>query len=113
MNSTLYHLPPGGWGIVWGGTGYETATGIAIDDDAKYVYVSGYSDSVGSLSIAKEDMFILKISVATNLLTWAKRFGSTSIDRAHGVTWYNDYVYLVGESDSPGWTSAKTDMIVL
>lgn len=105
MNSDMKHLPPNGWGIVWGGTLVETATGIALDSAEKYVYVSGYSNSVGSLASAKYDMLILKFSVSSGLITWGKRFGSTGIDKANGIAYYADYVYVVGESDSPGWAS--------
>jgi hypothetical protein len=77
------------------------------------VFVSAYTNSEGTLSSAKYDMLILKINTNTGLLVQAKRFGSENNDKANGLTFFNGALYVVGESDSIGWTSSRTDMIFL
>jgi hypothetical protein len=56
------------WGRYWGSTLSETATGIALDDGEKHFYVSGYSNTVGTLSVSKYDMFVIKFVVSTGLI---------------------------------------------
>jgi hypothetical protein len=46
-------------------------------------------------------------------LSWAKRIGGDNNDKANGLTVYNGDLFLVGESDSTGWSFAKTDMIYI
>lgn len=58
-------------------------------------------------------MVILKVAADTGVLSWAKRVGSIANDKANGIGIFQGYLYVVGESDSPGWTSAKTDMTFL
>ena len=38
------------WGRYWGSSLSETATSIALDVTEKYFYISGYSNSLGSLA---------------------------------------------------------------
>lgn len=110
---TLSYIRPDGWSIVWGGPLTETATGIAIDDTSSFVYVSAYTNSEGTLSIGKFDMLVLKINTNTGVLAWARRFGNENNDKANGLTFFNGALYVVGESDSIGWASQRTDMIFL
>ena len=60
-------------------------------------------------------MLVLKINANTGILTWAKRFGSGNNDKANGITFFNGNIYVIGESDSVGWTGAgaRTDMVFL
>eukprot|EP00347_Sterkiella_histriomuscorum_P002714 403367090 len=101
------------WGRYWGSSLSETATAIALDEGEQFFYVSGYSNSVGTLSISKIDMFVLKFSIATGLITWARRIGYDNNDKANGITHNNGFVYVVGESDSTGYTNAKTDIMLI
>lgn len=78
-----------------------------------FVYVSGYSNSEPTLSVGKYDMFIIQITASAGAIGWVKRIGSSNNDKANGVVYYQKLLYVVGESDSPGWTSAKTDMIFM
>lgn len=78
-----------------------------------HFYVSGYSNSVGSLSVASFDMFVLRCYVNSGLVQWGKRFGFDKNDKANGIFQSSGFLYVVGESDSTGWTSSKTDMIFL
>ena len=104
-----------GWGIVWGASLEEEATGIVLDDTEKYLFVSGYSNTEGYLSLAKYDMLVMKVLAASGQIQWVKRFGGTGNDKANGIDCMGSYVYVVGEADSPGWTSSpdKSDMVLL
>ena len=97
-------MRPDSWSLVWGGPITETATGIAVDDSSQFVYVSAYTNSENTLSSAKYDMLVLKINTNTGLLTWAKRFGSGNNDKANGITFFNGNLYVIGDSDSVGWS---------
>lgn len=66
------------WGRYWGGSLSETATSIALDPAETYLYVCGYSNSVGTLSVGGYDMFVLKIVISAGLITWAQRIGSSA-----------------------------------
>lgn len=99
------------WGRYWGSTYTETATAIAMDEGDKFFYVSGFSNSVLTLSIGKIDMFVIKFVISTGLISWARRIGYDNNDKANSVFHQNGYVYLTGESDSTGWTTSKTDII--
>jgi hypothetical protein len=114
-NTMSYLRPDGGWSLVWGGTLTEAATGITVDDSSQFVYVSAYTNSEGTLSSAKYDMLVLKVNANTGILNWARRFGSTNNDKANGLTFYRGNLYVIGDSDSIGWTGvgARTDMVFL
>lgn len=58
-------------------------------------------------------MFIVKFVISTGLISWAKKVGSDNNDKANGIYHRNGYVYVVGESDSTGWSNSKTDMIFI
>lgn len=58
-------------------------------------------------------MFIIRFVISTGLISWARRFGYDNNDKANAVYHRGSYVYVVGESDSTGWTTSKTDMIFL
>jgi hypothetical protein len=110
-----YLRPDGGWSLVWGSPETETATGITVDENSQFVYISAYSNSEATLSSTKYDMLILKVNANTGILNWAKRFGGTLNDKSNGLTFYRRYLYVVGESDSPGWAvaGARTDMFFI
>lgn len=74
------------------------------------MYVSGYTNSEGTLSIGKYDMLVLKVNANTGVLVWARRIGSQNNDKANGITFFNGNLYIVGDSDSVGWTISRTDM---
>lgn len=59
------------------------------------------------------DMFLAKISQSIGTITWTKRIGSTGNDKANGLILLSGSLFVVGESDSPGWTVASTDMVFL
>lgn len=101
------------WGRYWGSSLTETATAIALDEGERFFYVSGYSNSVGTLSINKIDMFVIKFTIATGLISWARRIGYDNNDKANGIFHKNGFVYVVGESDSTGWTNSKTDIMLI
>jgi outer membrane protein assembly factor BamB len=109
----MNYVRPEGWSLVWGGTMTETATGIAVDDSSQFVYVSGYTNSEGTLSIGKYDMLVLKVNANTGVLVWARRLGSSNNDKANGITFFNGNIYVVGDSDSLGWAISRTDMIFI
>jgi len=92
-----------GWSLVWGGTLTETATSIATDDT--HVWVSGYTNSEPKLSKGgKYDILLLKISKAGVLIS-VKAFGMENNDRVNGLTIFKGNVFMVGDSDSMGWSS--------
>jgi hypothetical protein len=101
---SLTYKKPDGWSFVWGSTSTETATGVATDD--KFVYVSGYTNSAGTLATAaKYDMLVLKVDCNTGILQYAKSFGRENNDKLNALAVFRNVVYMVGESDSAGWTS--------
>ena len=57
-------------------------------------------------------MFIIKLT-SDGTITWSKRIGYDGNDAALGVQYYSSYVYVAAVSDSTGWTTSKTDMVVL
>lgn len=79
-------MRPEGWSLVWGGQLTETATGIVVDEGQDFIYVSGYTNSEGTLSFSKYDMFIVKVQANAGTLAWAKRMGSMNNDKANGLT---------------------------
>ena len=81
----------------------ETATGVATD--GKFVYVSGYTNSVGTISSAKYDMLLIKVDCNTGILQYVKAFGRENNDRINSLAIFKNIVYMVGDSDSAGWTS--------
>lgn len=100
-----------GWTLIWGGALTETATGIATDDT--HVWVSGYTNSEPKISKGgKYDIILMKISKAGILIS-VKAFGMENNDKVHGLTAFKGNIFMVGESDSVGWTSQRTDMIFL
>lgn len=101
------------WGRYWGSSYSETATAIALDEGEGHFYVSGYSNSINSLSVAKYDMFVIKFVISTGLVQWARRFGFDNNDKANSLFQKGGFLYVVGESDSTGWTSSKTDIVFL
>jgi hypothetical protein len=109
---TMSFQRPNGWSLVWGGSLTETATSIAADQDL-FIYVSGFSNSEDSLSVGKFDMFVMQIQGSSGAIGWVKRLGGQNNDKAIGLTYFMGSLYIVGESDSTGWTSIKTDMIFI
>jgi hypothetical protein len=103
------------WGRYWGSSYSETATGIALDESENHFYICGYTNSIGSLSNFKYDIFVLRWVVSTGLIQWGKRFGSDNNDKANALFQRNSFLYVVGESDSTNWarTNYKTDIIFL
>jgi hypothetical protein len=100
-----------GWSLVWGGPLTETATGVATDD--KFIYVSGYTNSEGTMSLGgKYDMLLMKVD-AQGILKYVKTFGKENNDKINSLAIFKGTVYMVGESDSSGWTSQRTDMIFI
>jgi hypothetical protein len=55
-------------------------------------------------------MVVLRLAISTGLISWAKRIGYDANDKANGIYHYNGFVYITGESDSTGYTNAKTDI---
>ena len=103
------------YGRFWGSTLIEVGTGIALDSSEVYFYICGYSNSVGTLSIAEYDVFVIKWAAATGLVQWAQRFGYNYNDFAYGIYEFSGSVYVTGYSDSTGWAGAnnKTDILLL
>ena len=75
--------------------------------------MSAYTNSEGVLSVGKYDMLVLKLQSETGLIIWTKRLGSTNNDKANCLTLFLGSLYIGGESDSPGWSTTKTDMIFI
>ena len=99
------------WGRYWGSTDDEVSSGISLDTTAfDSFYVSGYSSSAPTLSTSDWDMFVLKFGI-DGTLKWSVRLGGATVDKANTIFYYSNYVYIGGESDSTGWSSANTDMI--
>jgi hypothetical protein len=58
-------------------------------------------------------MFVVKIQSENGKLITSRGMGGSNNDKANGITYFGGYVYVAGESDSPGWSSMKTDMIFI
>ncbi len=93
------------WGTSFGDTSFERARAIAVDT-AGNVYATGSFNGtadiilpVGSATLFSsggEDIFLMKVSPAGNLL-WAYNLGSTGADRANGIAVdVNQDIYLTG-----------------
>ena len=63
----------------------ETATSIAMDEGDKFFYVTGYSNSVLTLSIGKIDMFVIRFVVSTGLISWGRRIGYDNNDKGNSI----------------------------
>ncbi len=83
------------WALQMGGTGWEGARSIAVDN-ATGIYVVGNFNSTADFNpdIAAtypltanggDDIFIVKLSLDGNLI-WAKNIGGATTDEAYGVT---------------------------
>lgn len=102
------------YGIYWGSNLKEEATSISVDNDNKQVYVVGFSESVGTLSSAQQDMIIIKLT--TDLaIQWSRRIGGNKNDKAMGVEYFNNHIYIIGHSDSDNWNTASylTDIVLM
>ena len=79
------------WAKSEGGTGYESATSVAIDHFGNYIYVSGAFDSdtltIGSTLLTTEgltDMLLVKYNTAGNV-QWVKSAGGNDNEFASAV----------------------------
>jgi len=47
--------------------------------------VTGYSNSVLTLSIGKIDMFVIRFVVSTGLISWGRRIGYDNNDKGNSI----------------------------
>lgn len=104
------------WAKNMGGTGSDYGRGIALDALGN-VYVTGYFSGTADFdpgvgvsnltSAGNDDIFVSKLDNSGNFV-WAKRMGSTSADRAYGITFdpagfiYTTGIFLNAVDFDPG-----------
>ena len=97
------------WGSFYGGSDNEGTADIDVSTNG--LYVVGYT-MTAAMSNGGSDIFILKLSKTDGSKSYAKLFGSTSDDYAIGIQILSSYIYVVGYSNSAGWTNGGTDFIL-
>jgi hypothetical protein len=104
-----------GWSQPIGGTGYDEATALAVQQQAVYVAGSfqGSTTGVGSSTLQSSgsyDGFIAKLLDAgtTSTFHWAERLGGTSYDRADAVSVTGMNVVVGGYASPPAQFGALT-----
>jgi hypothetical protein len=100
------------WAKAIGGSGYENSYSVAIDADG-YVYVTGvFQDTVDFdpgagieelISTSSDDIFILKLSPAGNLV-WVKQVSGLSYSMSNAIA-----IDPWGNVLTTGWFNATTD----
>ena len=95
------------WTRQFGSSSYDYAYGISVD--ASGVYVTGYTGGAlpGQTSAGGIDAFVRKYDADGNAV-WTRQFGSSSEDRASGISVDSSGVYVMGFTTGalPGQTSA-------
>ena len=97
------------WGKFYGGSDNEETGDIDISTNG--LYIAGYTQT-SAMTNGGRDIFILKLSKSDGSKSYAKLYGSTSDDYSVGIQISGGYIYVVGYSNSPGWTNAGTDFIL-
>jgi hypothetical protein len=57
-------------------------------------------------------MVIVKFQTDGSLI-WSVRVGADGNDLANELQYYGGFVFVVGSSDSTGWSVAKTDLVIM
>jgi len=96
------------WATYFGGTGYEYATGLAVDANDN-IYMSGFTNSTKGIATSathqtvlggSSDAFLSKFSVS-GALEWATYYGGSDFDEGFGVATDScGFVYLTGSTHS-------------
>jgi precorrin-2 methylase len=55
-------------GISWGSFATEVATGVSVESGGSYLYVIGYTDSVGTLSNDDYDIFVIMLTSSLGIV---------------------------------------------
>ena len=84
------------WNITWGGTDWDGARGVFADKNG--IYVTGYTKSFGNGS---ENLFVLKAS-NNGTIIWNITWGNLADDSGTDIIVDNDYIYVVGITNSYG-----------
>ncbi len=67
--------------------------------------MSGYTNSEGTLSLGgKYDMLLMQVNSLGSLL-YVKAFGKENNDKINSIAISKGILYMVGESDSVGWST--------
>jgi hypothetical protein len=96
------------WSTYMGGSEYESAGTIALDDQAN-LYVSGGTNStnfpregpgVTDTYEGNGDSFVFRMNSSGNDLAWTRIIGGSEEDRVNSISCYNFGVYLTGYTSS-------------
>lgn len=88
------------WAKSYGAGSVDNPTGLVVD--ATGVYVTGFFSGtvnfgLGNLqSAGNSDVFVIKLSLIDGSTLWQQRFGSTIVDRGHGIAVSGTGVYITG-----------------
>ncbi|MBY8997606.1 MAG: hypothetical protein KGD60_07730 [Candidatus Thorarchaeota archaeon] len=84
------------WNRSWGGTGFECANGVVVDD-TNVAYIAGYTTSWGAGGV---DAFIAKYDQA-GVVIWSHTWGASGDDKAQGICLgTNGEIYICGYFDN-------------
>jgi uncharacterized delta-60 repeat protein len=100
------------WSKTWGGTGFDEAYGIDVDDNNGDIYIVGGSNSTG-FTAGNSDQTLVKFN-SSGVEQWTKTWGGNGNDIAYAVKVdSSSNIYVVGNGDSTGLTAGGLDQTLV
>jgi hypothetical protein len=105
----------GGFATVIGGTGTESANGVAVDGSGN-IYVVGQTASTDLFSSpilppgGSNDAFVFQLASGGGSLNYATYLGGSNLDLATGVAVNGTNAFVSGITDSPGLSTNSTTL---
>ncbi len=94
------------WNVTWGGTGYESASGIAIDNSGG-IYCTGVTTTFG---VGMNEIALVKFH-PNGTIAWNVTWGGSNGDTPREVACFNGYIYIIGYTYSLGDTNGDIVLI--
>jgi hypothetical protein len=99
------------WAKYFGGTLDEILRSVSIDSSEASVFAGGHAESTGFTNGGK-DMLFVKLSASTGSISFVKHYGGTGYDSLYMISINGSGLYFTGMSDSVGWRSGQSDIII-
>ncbi len=92
------------WARVFGGTGDDTGSAVAVDEDALYLVGNTVSSRVNNVvkSGLLTDFFAMRLERCSGNVAWTRIWGGDGTDTVKDVAAAKGKIWLHGTSDKPG-----------